>query len=210
MKNLEYLQKMSDEERIKEIQKIRDYLHSLYPVNMPIDNVKWVSIDEVEANDYNPNKVAKEEMGLLYKSIDKDGYTQPVVTIYDPDKKKYIIVDGFHRYYVCKHKENIRERTRGLLPIVVIKKDINDRMASTIRHNRARGEHSITGMANMVFKMLDGGWADEDICNEIGLEPTELIRLKHITGFSKLYENIEYSKAWKTQNQLKYEREWQD
>jgi ParB-like chromosome segregation protein Spo0J len=179
----------------------------LKAIDMPIDNVKWVKVEEVEANDYNPNKVASEEMGLLYKSIKKDGYTQPVVTIYDPKKQKYIIVDGFHRYYICKTCEDIRELTQGRLPIVVIKKDINDRMASTVRHNRARGEHSITGMAHMVFKMLEGGWNDEDICNEIGLEPIELVKLKHITGFSKLFENIEYQKAWKTQNQLKYEKE---
>lgn len=141
-------------------------------------------------------------MQLLYISIKADGYTQPIVTIHDTKRDKYIIVDGFHRYFVCKNNKDIAESTEGKVPIVVIDKDINDRMASTIRHNRARGKHCVTGMANIVFKMLDNGWSDADICNELGMEPEELLRLKHITGFSKLFENQEYSKAWETKNQI--------
>ena len=177
------------------------------PFNVhPVNQVRWIHIDQVEPNDYNPNKVAKIEMQLLYTSIDHDGYTQPVVTIYDPDRKKYIIVDGFHRYFVMKANQNIYDTTGGYLPVVVIEKDINDRMASTIRHNRARGKHHIGGMANMVFNMLDNGWQDEDICNELGMEPEELLRLKHITGFSKLFADMEYKKAWVTKNQLEIRR----
>jgi ParB-like chromosome segregation protein Spo0J len=142
-------------------------------------------------------------MQLLYISILHDGYTQPIVTIYDKKKDKYIIVDGFHRYMVCKMNKDIFERNNGQLPIVIIDKDINDRMASTIRHNRARGKHSIQGMSNMVFKLLDNGWEDFEICNELGMEAEELLRLKHITGFSKLFENIEYKKAWETKRQIK-------
>lgn len=178
--------------------------------DQPVAEVQWVPIDKVQANDYNPNSVAVKEMQLLYTSILHDGYTQPIVTIYDERIKKYIIVDGFHRYFIAKNKSNILESTEGCLPIVVIKKDINDRMASTIRHNRARGKHSIDGMAQMVFAMLENGWKDKDICNELGMEAEELLRLKHITGFSKLFENLQYRKAWKTKTMLRYEAMAQD
>lgn len=193
------------------IEVVRGRLHQLCPnKGQPVDRVRWVPIEMVSPNDYNPNSVAKVEMKLLYHSIKSDGYTQPVVTVWDEDRKQYVIVDGFHRYFVCKTNEDIRERNRGMLPIVVIEKDINDRMASTVRHNRARGKHSTEGMANMVFEMLDKGWADEDICNELGMEPGELIRLKHITGFSKLFDNVEYSKAWKSRTMIREEKKHAD
>jgi ParB-like chromosome segregation protein Spo0J len=175
----------------------------------PIDNVIWVPIEKIESNNYNPNSVARTEMQLLYISIFHDGYTQPIVTIYDEKKDKYVIVDGFHRYMVCKTNKDIYERNEGKLPIVVIDKDINDRMASTVRHNRARGKHSIQGMSSMVFKMLDNGWEDKDICNELGMEAEELLKLKHITGFSKLFENIEYKKAWESRRQIKIRFDYQ-
>lgn len=159
-------------------------------------------MERIQANDYNPNSVASVEMKLLYTSILHDGYTQPVVTIYDSKIDKYIIVDGFHRYYVMTMNKDIYDRCHGLLPIVVIEKDINDRMASTVRHNRARGKHSVSGMSNMVFSMLDNGWSDTEICNELGMEAEELLRLKHITGFSKLFADHEYSKSWKTKRQI--------
>ena len=181
------------------IEQIRDLLFELSPVKgMPVDRVRWIPIDQVEPNDYNPNAVARKEMGLLYVSIDPDGYTQPIVTVYDPEKKKYVIVDGFHRYFVAKSYPDILERVYGRLPVVVIDKPINDRMASTVRHNRARGEHSITGMGKLVFDMLKNGWTDAKICNNLGLEPEELLKLKHITGFSALFKNQEYNKAWET------------
>lgn len=170
--------------------------------SQPINEVKWIPIEKIQANDYNPNSVAKNEMRLLYTSIKHDGYTQPVVTVYDAAIDKYVIVDGFHRYTVMRLNKDIYDLNGGELPCVVIKKDINDRMASTVRHNRARGKHSITGMANMVFSMLDNGWTDAAICSEIGVEPEELLRLKHVTGFSKLFENVEYRKAWETKQQI--------
>lgn len=182
---------------------IRATLHELSPLaSQPVDLIRWVPVDMVEPNDYNPNSVAKVEMRLLYTSILHDGYTQPVVTIWDDDKKKYVIVDGFHRYFTCKNNKDIRDRNHGMLPIVVIKKDINDRMASTVRHNRARGKHSVAGMSNMVFQMLENGWGDAEICNELGMEPEELLRLKHITGFSKLFDDVEYKQAWVTKRQI--------
>lgn len=188
---------------------LRQVLHELSPyATQPVDFVRWIPISQVQANDYNPNSVAKTEMRLLYVSIEHDGYTQPVVTVYDEDTGKYVIVDGFHRYFVMKTNADIMERTGGYLPIVVLEKGINDRMASTVRHNRARGKHSIAGMSSMVFDMLDNGWQDADICNELGMEPDELLRLKHITGFSKLFKDVEYNRAWKTRNQIRLEQQW--
>ena len=201
---------LSENDKIEMIEKIKDYLHQESPIQQPIDRVYWVDVEKVEANDYNPNSVAGKEMRLLYTSIKHDGYTQPVVTIYDEEKDKYVIVDGFHRYFTCKSNQDIRDRNKGRLPIVVIEKDINERMAATVRHNRARGAHQVDGMANMVFSMLDKGWKDEDICNHLGMEPEELLRLKHITGFSKLFENAEYKKAWVTKQQILIKKKWQD
>ena len=175
----------------------------------PVSEVRWVDINKVEPNDYNPNSVAGTEMSLLYTSIKHDGYTQPIVTIYDEEKNKNIIVDGFHRYFICKTNKDIQESTNGHVPIVIIKKDINERMASTVRHNRARGAHSVTGMSQMVFSMLDNGWADEEICNHLGMSADELLRLKHITGFSKLFKDAEYNKTWTTKRQIQAKKNYQ-
>lgn len=191
------------------ITELRELLHELSPIQQPIDLVQWVPLDMVEPNDYNPNSVAKTEMSLLYKSIKHDGYTQPIVTIYDENKKKYVIVDGFHRFFVCKTQKDIQEINKGMLPIVVIKKDINERMAATIRHNRARGEHSVSGMSNMVFELLSNGWTDSEVCDHLGMEAEELLKLKHITGFSKLFQDTKYKKAWETNRMIKLRLDYQ-
>lgn len=192
------------------LNEFRAELSKLSPQSaMPVDVVRWIPVEDVEANDYNPNSVAPNEMRLLHTSISHDGYTQPVVAIYDAERRKYVIVDGFHRFSTCKLHDDIRAMTNGRVPVVVIDKSINDRMASTVRHNRARGKHSVDGMADMVFAMLDQGWTDADICNEVGLEPEELTRLKHVTGFSKLFENAEYRRAWTTGRQAKFKREFE-
>jgi ParB-like chromosome segregation protein Spo0J len=197
-------------DKAKYLRELRTAIHKLSPTkDQPVDNIRWVPIEQVHANDYNPNSVAKNEMRLLYTSIKHDGYTQPVVTVYDPETDKYVIVDGFHRYTTMRLNADIREWTGGLLPIVVIDKPINDRMASTVRHNRARGKHSITGMANMVFAMLENGMNDEAVCKELGLEADELIRLKHVTGFSKLFESVEYRKSWETKNQIQVRKAYE-
>ena len=162
----------------------------------PVCLVRWVNIDKVRANNYNPNAVAKIEMNLLFTSIKHDGYTQPVVTFYDKDKDQYIIVDGFHRYSTMKNSKYLRELNHNLLPVVVIDKDMNDRRASTVRHNRARGSHSIEGMSDLVYQILNDGWTDARICNELGMEADELVRLKYITGYAKLYEKAEFNNAW--------------
>lgn len=201
----------TSEDKIAFIESLRELLHELSPLNgQPIDRVRWVPIGKVEPNDYNPNSVAKVEMSLLHTSIDHDGYTQPIVTIYDDARDKYVIVDGFHRYFTAKTNKDILERNLGMVPVTVIAKDINDRMASTVRHNRARGKHSIKGMSAMVFSMLDNGWADEDICNELGMEPEELLKLKYITGFAKLFEDTDYNKAWETKRQIQEKKKFRD
>jgi len=201
----------TDEQKIVFFEEVKELIHNNSPLKeQPVNRIKWVDINKVSPNDYNPNSVAKKEMGLLYTSILHDGYTQPVVTIYDEVKDKYIIIDGFHRYFTCKSNKDILDRNKGRLPIVVLNKDINDRMASTVRHNRARGMHSVTGMSSMVFNMLENGWEDVDICNELGMSVEELIKLKHITGFSKLFKDKEYSKSWQTKNQILLKKKYND
>ena len=217
MKNLKKIKELilddlkTSNDKTEYLHGLREWMHkNASEIRQPIDFVRWVDINSVQANDYNPNSVAKEEMKLLYTSILHDGYTQPVVTIYDEELEKYIIVDGFHRFLTCKSNKDILERNKGRLPVVVIEKDINDRMASTVRHNRARGKHSVIGMSSMVFSMLENGWKDDEICNELGMEADELIRLKHITGFSKLFENVEYQKAWISKSQIKIKKKYKD
>ena len=180
----------------------------------PVGRLLWIHVDDIQANDYNPNAVAKNEMRLLHTSIEQDGYTQPVVTVWDPDIAKYVIVDGFHRYTVMKTQQDIYDTTGGYLPIVVLDKTVEDRIAATVRHNRARGRHSVQGMSSLVFAMLNEGVEDHEICNRLGLEAEELLRLKHITGFSKLFENVEYQRSWETNRQqevkAKYRQEHPD
>ncbi len=199
------------EDKIEFLNGLRTFVSSLSPQkSQPVDRVLWVPVDMVQANDYNPNSVASIEMELLYVSISHDGYTQPIVTVYDKELGKYIIVDGFHRYFIAKTKADISKRINGRIPIVVIDKDITERMASTVRHNRARGEHMVTGMSNLVFQMLDNGMSEAEICQELGMQPEEVLKLKHITGFSKLFENAEYSKAWMTKYQIRQKAKMQE
>lgn len=193
-----------DETRLAVIEELRDFLHAISPVKaQPVDRVRWVPIDSVSPNDYNPNAVARMEMQLLHRSIEADGYTQPVVVVPGDKPDTYVIVDGFHRYFIARNSADIRERQNGLLPVVVLDKSMNERMAATVRHNRARGRHSVDGMANMVYKMLDEGWGDVEICAELGMQAEELLRLKHVTGFSKLFEDVEYSRAWVSRSQAR-------
>lgn len=177
----------------------------------PIHKVRWVDINKVEANDYNPNHVATKELELLYISIKKDGYTQPVVTVYDSKRDKYIIVDGFHRYLIMKRYKDIYDSTGGLLPVVVIRGGLKDRIASTVRHNRARGQHHITGMANVILKMAEEGLTPAEIKRELGLTDDEFLKLRYLSGIDRLYGNIKgYSKAWVTYGMLKAEKQGGD
>lgn len=165
----------------------------------PVYNVLRIPIEKVQANDYNPNSVAPPEMELLETSIWEDGYTMPVVCFYDEENDKYIVVDGFHRYTVLKTSKRVFEREEGMLPISVINKDLSDRMASTIRHNRARGSHSIDLMSNIVSELVEMGKGDAWICKHIGMSKDELLRMKQITGLASLFANKEFSKSWEAE-----------
>lgn len=162
----------------------------------PVYAVKAVPIEKVTANDYNPNSVAPPEMALLETSIWEDGYTQPVVVVYDQENDMYVVVDGFHRFCTLRDSKRIREREKGMLPVVVLDKAMHDRMASTIRHNRARGSHNIELMSTIVSELVEMGKGDAWICKHVGMSPDELLRLKQITGVAALFRNQEFSKSW--------------
>lgn len=159
----------------------------------PVYNVIPVKLEDIQANSYNPNSVATPEMKLLYQSIKEDGYTMPIVC-YKLENGKYEIVDGFHRYTIMKLHKDIYDREGGCLPVVVIDKDISNRMASTIRHNRARGSHSIELMSNIVAELVQAGMSDAWILKNIGMDAEELLRLKQITGLVALFKDKEFSK----------------
>ena len=161
----------------------------------PVYNVKRIPIDKIRANAYNPNAVAPPEMKLLEVSIWEDGYTMPVVCYYVEEDDVYEIVDGYHRYTTLKTSKRIYEREQGHLPIVVIEKDMSNRMASTIRHNRARGSHSIELMSNIVSELVDSGMSDAWIVRHIGMDKDELLRLKQITGLASMFKDSEFSKC---------------
>jgi ParB-like chromosome segregation protein Spo0J len=162
----------------------------------PVYNVIAVPVEKIQANAYNPNSVASPEMKLLYESILNDGYTMPIVCYYLSEIDKYEIVDGFHRYTIINKHKDIYEREGGKLPVVVIDKDISNRMASTIRHNRARGSHSVDLMSNIVAELLEMGKSDKWIAKHLGMDADELLRLKQITGLASLFKDKEFGKSW--------------
>lgn len=162
----------------------------------PVYNVIAVPVEKIHANSYNPNAVAPPEMKLLELSIWEDGYTMPIVCYRIPDTDEYEIVDGYHRYTVMRTSARIREREGGLLPVVVIDKPISNRMASTIRHNRARGTHSIDLMRNIVAELVASGMGDAWIRKHIGMDADELLRLKQLSGIASLFADSEFSRAW--------------
>lgn len=162
----------------------------------PVYNVRRVPVEKIHANAYNPNHVAPPEMKLLYQSIKEDGYTMPIVCYYDPDTDTYEIVDGYHRYTTMLTHKDIYEREGGCLPVSVIDKPLEDRMASTIRHNRARGEHSIDLMTNIVAELVDSGMSDAWIMKNIGMDAEELLRLKQLSGLQELFKDKDFSKSW--------------
>lgn len=176
----------------------------------PVYNVLAVPLDKIQANDYNPNSVAPPEMALLETSIWEDGYTQPVVCFFDAVLDKYIVVDGFHRYRILRESKRINERERGLLPVVVIDKDMSDRMASTIRHNRARGSHNIELMSTIVAELVEMGKGDRWICQHIGMSVDELLRLKQITGVAALFANRDFSDSWTAESGDEEEEDFED
>lgn len=161
----------------------------------PVYNVQRVHESEIRANAYNPNSVAPPEMKLLELSIWEDGYTMPIVC-YRLDDGTYEIVDGYHRYTTLKTSQRIYDREGGYLPVVVIDRDISNRMASTIRHNRARGSHSIELMSNIVDDLVGAGMSDAWIIKHIGMDRDELLRLKQLTGLAALFKDVDFSNAW--------------
>lgn len=162
----------------------------------PVYNVIRVPLNKIRANSYNPNSVAPPEMKLLEISIWEDGYTMPIVCYYLKDEDAYEIVDGYHRYTTMLTSERVREREKGMMPVVVIDKSIDNRMASTIRHNRARGAHSVELMSNIVGELTKAGMSDGWILRNIGMDKEELLRLKQITGLADLFKDIDFSTSW--------------
>lgn len=185
-------------EKVEAINAIRELVHKHSPFkHEPVDFVRWVPAHEVIANDYNPNQVAPPEMKLLEHSIREDGYTQPIVS-WKADEN-YEVVDGFHRNRVGKESKIVRKRIQGFLPIVVInseRSDKNDRVASTIRHNRARGKHKVDAMSEIVLDLKKRNWSDEKIGRELGMDPDEVLRLTQITGLAEMFADKEFSEAW--------------
>lgn len=162
----------------------------------PVYQIRAVPIEKIRANEYNPNKVAPPEMRLLYDSIKQDGYTMPIVCYYNADDDMYEIVDGFHRYTVMLQHKDIYDREGGMLPVSVIDKPLDERMASTIRHNRARGSHDVDLMSNIVSELHKLGRSDEWLGKHLGMDKDEILRLKQITGLAEAFANGEFSRAW--------------
>lgn len=195
---IEGMADMTTEEKISYINALKWNLHINSPFkDEPVDCVLWVKNEQVAANDYNPNRVAPPEMELLYLSIKEDGYTQPIVTMQEGDQ--YVVVDGFHRHRIGKEKEDIRNKINGYLPITLVRPEREEkdaRIAATIRHNRARGKHTVEGMSNIVLELSRRNWNDKKIAKELGMEQDEVLRLKQITGLADLFSNEEFSQAW--------------
>jgi ParB-like chromosome segregation protein Spo0J len=192
------LKKLPLEKRIKIINKARKILHFYSPFkNEPVDCVIWMKADKIKANDYNPNTVAPPEMALLEHSISEDGYTQPIVGW--KNGKSFEVVDGFHRNRVGRESERVKKRTIGFLPLTTINNDRTDRgnrIASTIRHNRARGKHRVDAMADIVVELKRRNWSNEKIAKNLGMDADEVLRLCQITGMAEAFADADFSKSW--------------
>lgn len=192
------IKKLELDEKVETINSLKMQLKKISPFsNEPVDCVQWVKQDLVKANDYNPNTVAPPEMELLHTSIQEDGYTQPIVVWQHDDH--YEVVDGFHRNRVGKECEDIKERIKGYLPVVVINDDVTDkgqRIASTIRHNRARGKHQVQAMSDIVLELKKRNWSNEKISKKLGMDADEVLRLSQISGLAEMFSDKEFSEAW--------------
>lgn len=189
---------LEGDEQMDVINECRKAIHDVSPFAAdPVDCVLWVASSDVEANDYNPNSVAPPEMKLLEHSIASDGYTQPIVAW--SQGNGYEVVDGFHRHRIGTESKKVRERVHGRLPIAVIRSDREgrkDRIAATIRHNRARGKHQVDSMSDIVQELSKRNWSPKRIGKELGMEPDEVLRLKQITGLAEMFADEEFSEAW--------------
>jgi ParB-like chromosome segregation protein Spo0J len=190
------------DERVEAINDLRAALREYSPFKSePVDCVRWVKSPLVVANDYNPNSVAPTEMKLLEHSIQEDGYTQPIVSWANEDK--FEVIDGFHRHRVGKESPLIQARVQGYLPLVVVNESrvgLGDRMASTIRHNRARGKHKVEAMSEIVVELKRRFWSDEKIGKELGMEPDEVLRLTQVTGLTDMFADADFSEAWEAES----------
>lgn len=188
------------DERVAVMNALREAIAEHSPfASQPVDFVRWVKADRVHANDYNPNVVAPPEMELLRVSIAHDGYTQPIVTMRDEDGEGIEVIDGFHRHRVGKECADIQSLVYGYLPVVQIRaaqSDRNDRIASTIRHNRARGKHRIDAMSEIVVELKRRNWSEARIGKELGMDPDEVLRLCQITGLADLFSDEDFSRSW--------------
>jgi ParB-like chromosome segregation protein Spo0J len=186
-------------QRAEALNEVRRTLHEVSPFqDHPVDCVQWVQIERVEGNDYNPNDVAPPEMKLLKRSIEADGYTQPVVT-HSEESGRFDVVDGEHRSAIPKEYKGVRESVRGYLPVTQIRDEQDDRknrIAATIRHNRARGVHGVGPMTDVVAELVRRGWSDEEVARQLGMDADEVLRFKHASGLPELFEGEEYSRAW--------------
>jgi ParB-like chromosome segregation protein Spo0J len=195
---INYIQGLPEQEKIEYINQVKLKLHAVSPFkDEPVDCVLWVKNENLQANDYNPNKVAPPEMELLKVSIMSDGYTQPIVTF--PENSHYTVVDGFHRNRVGKECLEVKQRVKGYLPITIIREsqeDKGDRIAATIRHNRARGKHQIQGMSAIVLELKRRNWSDEKIAKNLGMDADEILRLCQISGLKEMFKDKEFSFAW--------------
>ena len=199
-----FIKDLDFDTKIDAINQLRESIHNESPFkNEPVDYVKWVKSENVVANDYNPNKVAPPEMELLEISIMNDGYTQPVVTF--PNNGIIEVVDGFHRTRVSKESKIVRERVKGYTPTVIIRKeqsDKNDRIASTIRHNRARGKHQVDAMSEIILELKNRNWKNERIARELGMDEEEILRLCQITGLQDIFKDDDFSKSWESSDSV--------
>lgn len=200
-KLIEDIEKLELEDKVKILNEVKDELKKISPFkDNPVDDVRWVKCEEVFANDYNPNTVAPPEMELLHTSIQEDGYTQPIVTYYHDGI--YEVVDGFHRNRVGRECQDIKERIYGYLPVVVINEDVEDRgqrIASTIRHNRARGKHKVDAMSDIVLELKKRNWSNEKISKKLGMDADEVLRLSQIGGLAEMFADKEFSEAWEAE-----------
>lgn len=194
-----YLRKLPEAKRIEAINNFRRALHELSPFrDQPVDCIIWVKSTKIAPNDYNPNNVAPPEKRLLLKSLEADGFTQPIVVQEDkPDH--FEIVDGFHRHELGTSRASIKSKLRGYLPVACLNEERSgksDRMAATIRHNRARGRHQISEMSEIVRELARSGWDEQRIGKELGMDSDEVLRLKQINGLTELFAGRRFSRAW--------------
>jgi len=201
---IESLKTLDVDLKVKIMNAIKVKMHEVSPFKSePVDCVLWVKNETVRANDYNPNSVAPPEMELLRLSISSDGYTQPIVSMLEDNETTREVIDGFHRNRVGKECEEIQSRVHGYLPVVTINEDrtkINDRVASTIRHNRARGKHKIDAMSDIVIDLKKRNWSDAKISKNLGMDADEVLRLCQIGGLAELFSDKEFSKSWEAEN----------